>query len=96
MNSTPTAALRNTCAGISELHIIQLPVRILAKRDDEEDDGEQLELIFGNSSNSGSGNLEKNKGEEEEDSKLIMFNRAYGTMPLLRKRAKWGMYVEEF
>ena len=89
MNSTPTAALRNTCAGISELHIFQLPVRILAKRDDEEGDGEHLELVFGNQNNSGyGGGGGKKKGEEEEDGKLIMFNRAYGTIPLLRKRGK--------
>lgn len=81
MNSTPTAALRNTCAGITELHIFQLPVRVLAKRDDEESDGEHLELIFGNRDSGG----EKKEGE---DGKLIMFNRAYGTMPLLRKRVK--------
>ena len=88
MNSTPTAALRNTCAGISELHIFQLPVRVLAKRDDEEGDGEHLELVFGNQNNSGCGGGVKKKGEEEEDGKLIMFNRAYGTMLLLRKRGK--------
>ena len=83
MNSTPTAALRNTCAGISELHIFQLPVRVLAKRENEESDGEHLGLVFGGQ-NSGCGGGKK-KGEEE-DGKLIMFNRAYGTMPLLRKR----------
>ena len=82
MNSTPTAALRNTCAGITELHIFQLPVRVLAKRDDEESDGEHLELVFGNHDSFGG----KKKGEEE--AKLIRYNRAYGTMPQLRKRAK--------
>ena len=67
MNSSPTAALRNTCAGISELHIFQLPVRILAFRD-EEGDGEHLELVFGNAGG-------------EEPTNLIKANRTYGTMP---------------
>ena len=30
MDSSPSAALRNTCAGIIELHIFKLSVRILA------------------------------------------------------------------
>lgn len=47
MNSTPTAALRNTCAGITELHIFKLPVRVLVVKD-EEGEGEHLELVFGN------------------------------------------------
>lgn len=46
MNSTPTKALRNTCAGIKELHIFQLPVRVFAMAD-QEGDGEHLELVFG-------------------------------------------------
>lgn len=75
MNSTPTAALRNTCAGIMELHIFQLPVRVLAK-EDEEGDGEHLELVFGNVS------------REEKEGKLIEVNRAYGTMSTLKKRVK--------
>ena len=45
MNSTPTAAFRNTCAGITELNIFKLPVRVLAFRD-AEGDGEHLELVF--------------------------------------------------
>ena len=73
MNSTPTTALRNTCAGITELHIFQLPVRVLAKPD-EEGDGEHLELVFDEASNA------KNDGQ------LIKVNRAYGTMPLLKRR----------
>ena len=83
MNSTPTAALRNTCAGITELHIFQLPVRVLSKKDVEEGDGEHLELVFGDHNSVGGG-----KKEGEEDGKLIVFNRAYGTMPSLRKRGK--------
>lgn len=47
MNSTPTAALRNTCAGITGLHIIKLPVPVLVAKD-EEGEGEDLELVFGN------------------------------------------------
>lgn len=73
MNSTPTTALRNTCAGITELHIFQLPVRVLAKRD-EEGDGEHLELVFNDASSA------------ENDEQLIKVNRAYGTMPLLKRR----------
>ena len=65
MNSTPTKALRNTCAGITELHIFQLPVRIFARPDDE-GDGEHLELVF---------------GDKETDGRPIQANRAYGTMP---------------
>ena len=45
MNSRPTKFLRNTCAGISELNIFKLPVRVLAVPD-EEGEGEHLELIF--------------------------------------------------
>lgn len=65
MNSTPTKTLRNTCAGITELHIFQLPVRMFARPDDE-GDGEHLELVF---------------GDKETDGRLIKANRAYGTMP---------------
>ena len=68
MNSTPTAALRNTCAEISELYIFKLPVRVLTIRDNE-GDGEHLELVFGNIS------------EEKTRDNLIRVNRAYGTMP---------------
>ncbi|KAL8636072.1 MAG: hypothetical protein Q9228_006493, partial [Teloschistes exilis] len=46
VNSRPTSALRNTCAGISEFHIFKLPVHILVSRDDE-GEGEHLELVFG-------------------------------------------------
>ena len=68
MNSRPTAVLRNTCAGISELHIFKSPVRVLAVRD-EEGEGEHLELVFGDVS------------EEKRRENQILVNRAYGTMP---------------
>ena len=68
MNSTPTAALRNTCVGITKFPIYQLPLWVLAKRD-KAGDGEYLVLVFG----AGSG--------EEKDGKLLQVNRAYGTMP---------------
>ncbi|KAI4115064.1 MAG: hypothetical protein LQ345_004271, partial [Seirophora villosa] len=74
VNSSPTAALRNTCAGITELHIFKLPVRVLAMAD-EEGEGEHLELVFGN------------VDEEKMEKNTIRPNRTYGTMPHLRKRA---------
>lgn len=67
MNSTPTTLLRNTCAGISELKIFKLPVRVLAIRDDE-GDGEHLELVFGD------------VDEKSVENKIIKKNRVYGTM----------------
>ena len=45
-NSTPTKELQNTCAGITEHRIFQLPVRVLVTPDDE-GDGEHLEMVFG-------------------------------------------------
>ena len=75
MNSTPTAALRNTCAGITELHIFKLPVRVLAFRD-AEGDGEHLELVFGK------------LDEKTFESRTIKANRAYGTMPNLEAQKK--------
>lgn len=68
MNSTPTAALRNTCAGITELHIFKLPVRILVSKD-VEGEGEHLELVFGR--------VDDGKMEE----RTIKANRTYGTLP---------------
>lgn len=68
VNSTPTAALRNTCAGITELHIFKLPVRILMSKD-EEGEGEHLELVFGK------------VDEEKTKGKTIQANRTYGTLP---------------
>ncbi|KAL8842272.1 MAG: hypothetical protein Q9170_000598 [Blastenia crenularia] len=68
INSTPTAALRNTCAGITELHIFKLPVRILVSKD-EEGDGEHLELVFGQ------------LNEDNAEQRTIQANRTYGTLP---------------
>lgn len=72
MNSAPTTALRNTCAGINEMHIFKLPVRILTRRD-AEGDGEHLELVFGN--------VDKDEVEE----RTIKANRKYGTMGSMEK-----------
>ncbi|KAL8754912.1 MAG: hypothetical protein Q9184_004957 [Pyrenodesmia sp. 2 TL-2023] len=68
MNSSPTAALRNTCAGITELHIFKLPVRILVSKD-EEGEGEHLELVFGT------------VDDEKMSERTIKANRTYGTLP---------------
>lgn len=75
MNSTPTAALRNTCAGITELNIFKLPVRVLAFRD-AEGDGEHLELVFGK------------LDEKTLENKTIKANRVYGTMPTVEAHDK--------
>lgn len=75
MNSTPTVALRNTCAGITKFHIFKLPVRILTMKDDE-GDGEHLELVFGTVE------------EDEVKERTIKANRMYGTMPSLRRRTR--------
>ena len=71
VNSTPSALLRNTCAGITELSIFKIPVRVLAVRDDESSDGEHLELVFGE------------LDEKAVQHQVIKQNRVYGTMPLL-------------
>ncbi|KAL8786730.1 MAG: hypothetical protein Q9195_008105 [Heterodermia aff. obscurata] len=76
MNSTPTAALRNTCAGISELSIFKLPIRILVKND-VEGEGEHLELSFGDS-----------EKRDPAAGETIKMNRAYGTMPRIEKGIK--------
>ena len=73
MNSTPTAHLRNTCAGTSELHIFKLPVRIVASKD-EEGEGEHHELVFGD--------VPKEKTMRD----LIEPNRAYGTTPNIKAK----------
>ena len=75
VNSSPTTALRNTCAGITEFAIFKLPVRILAMRD-EEGEGEHLELVFGN------------LDEKSVESRVIKPNRSYGTMPSVKPREK--------
>ena len=46
MSSKPTAMLRNTCAGILELHSFRFYVSILAMND-LKGEGELLALIFG-------------------------------------------------
>ena len=71
INSAPSVLLRNTCAGITELNIYKIPVRVLALPDNENIDGEHLELVFGN--------LE----EKSIQHRVIRENRVYGTMPLL-------------
>ena len=71
VNSTPSALLRNTCAGITELSIFKIPVRVLAVRDNESSDGEHLELVFGE------------LDEKAIQHQVIKHNRVYGTMPLL-------------
>lgn len=75
VNTTPTTALRNTCAGITEMNIFKLPVRILAMRD-AEGDGEHLELVFGN------------VDEKTVESGTIKANRVYGTMPSVKPHTK--------
>ena len=70
VNSTPSALLRNTCAGITELSIFKIFVRVLAFPDGESSDDEHLELVFGE--------LDKNAIQHQ----VIKQNRVYGTMPL--------------
>lgn len=70
VNSTPSTLLRNTCAGITELNIFKVPVRILAFRDNENSDGEHLELVF------------DDLDEKSIQHQVIKENRVYGTMPL--------------
>ena len=75
MNSTPTALLKNTCAGIMELNVFKLPVRVLAIRDGE-GDGEHLELVFGNVD-----------GKNVRGTP-IQPNRVYGTLPKMAQKEK--------
>ena len=75
VNSPPTTALRNTCAGITEFGIFKLPVRILTMRD-EEGDGEHLELVFGS------------VDEKSVEHRVIKPNRVYGTMPSMKPHEK--------
>jgi len=63
MNSTPTKALHNTCAGITRLHTFRLPVRVFALPN-KDNDGEHLELVF---------------GEEGKFGDSIKANTKYGT-----------------
>ncbi|KAL8784087.1 MAG: hypothetical protein Q9195_009177 [Heterodermia aff. obscurata] len=72
INSTPSECLRNTCAGITELHIFKLPVRILTARDTK-GEGEHLELVFGDV-------------PEEKSGDVIKPNRAYGSMAATKSK----------
>ena len=67
-NSTPTKELQNTCAGITEHRIFELPVRVLVSPD-KEGEGEHLEMVFGN----------VDDGEAEK--RRIMPGRVYGRLP---------------
>ena len=67
-NSTPTKELQNTCAGITEHCIFELPVRVLVTPD-EEGDGEHLEMVFGD------------VDDEEAKKRRIMPGRVYGRLP---------------
>lgn len=82
INSTPTTALRNTCAGISEIRIFKVPVRILAMRD-LEGDGEHLELVFGD------------VDAEQARKMSIKSNRKYGTMPAIASDSIQGAAPSE-
>ena len=75
MNSTLITLLKNTCAGIMELSIFKLPVRVIAIRDDE-GDGEHLELVFGN------------LDEKDVRGTPIKPNRVYGTLPKIASKYK--------
>ncbi len=75
MNSTPTTLLKNTCAGIMELQIFTLPVRVLAIRDSQ-GDGEHLELVF------------ENVDEKDMRGTPIQPNRVYGTLPKMTQQEK--------
>ncbi|KAL8698263.1 MAG: hypothetical protein Q9201_006671 [Fulgogasparrea decipioides] len=44
-NSSPTTQLRNTCAGMMQMRIFRLPVRILTRKDTNEDE-DHLEMVF--------------------------------------------------
>ena len=47
VNSSPTIQLRNTCAGITQMGVFQLPMRILTSKDAMGEDEDHLELIVG-------------------------------------------------
>ena len=64
MNSSPTAYLHNTYAGIIGINTYKTPVRILVRGDD--DQTEHLELVWGN----------KEKGDAEE--LRLTKNKDYG------------------
>ncbi|KAI4269455.1 MAG: hypothetical protein LQ337_007268 [Flavoplaca oasis] len=68
VNSSPTIQLRNTCAGITQMGVFQLPIRILTSKDAGGEDEDHLELIFG----AVNGTVAKKCRIQE--------NREYGTM----------------
>ncbi|KAL8668667.1 MAG: hypothetical protein Q9168_006712 [Polycauliona sp. 1 TL-2023] len=68
VNSSPTIQLRNTCAGITQMGVFQLPIRILTSKDAGGDDEDHLELMFG----AVDGTVAKRCRVQE--------NREYGTM----------------
>ena len=70
MNSTPTRDLQNTCGGISETRTFKTPVRIVVRQNRGEDEGEHLELVFGDRA-----------GGQFDGSDTIKSNRAYGRLP---------------
>ena len=80
VNSSPTTAIRNTCAGITEFAIFKLPVCILAMCD-EEGESEHLELVFGS------------VDEKSVENRVIKPNRVDGTMPSVKPSEKmlWEM-----
>ena len=67
MNSSPTATLRNTCAGIMCLNTFKTNVRVVATHYDDEDDDGHLELVFDQ-------HEEKAKGEK------VRFDATYGIL----------------
>ncbi|KAL8866333.1 MAG: hypothetical protein Q9198_008932 [Flavoplaca austrocitrina] len=68
VNSSPTIQLRNTCAGITQMSVFQLPIRVLTSKDAGGEDEDHLEFIFG----AVDGNVAKKCRIQE--------NREYGTM----------------
>ncbi|KAL8693883.1 MAG: hypothetical protein Q9224_003670, partial [Gallowayella concinna] len=86
MNSTPTTLLRNTCAGIVELDVFKIPVRVLAFRD-VDGEVEHLELVFGNMDNN----------DKETKGTVIKPNRVYGTLPrgVEKTKKEWEYGLSE-
>ena len=74
MNSKSTKDLQNTCGGISEMRTFHTPVRVVVRKDYGEDEGEHLELVFGD-----------HTGGHADDSDTIKPNRAYGRLFLRDK-----------
>ena len=74
MNSTPTKDLQNTCGSISEMRTFKTPVRVVVRKNQGQDEGEHLELVFGDHA-SGHSN----------GSDTIKANRAYGRLSVREK-----------